>query len=174
MPLVDPDAAVEVVVKNGKRFVALPSRVEAEKVVHNTRRKLADLPDITDRMNPISAVIAYQLFGLDNEEIAVALKLTTTQVSQIIATDAYTKMYETVVGNLQKQSMDEVKDVFQQHAKRAAEKIVEHIGSNSALVSHRAAKDALAFAGYSPEQNAQNRMSDGLVIKIYQGEQHGA
>lgn len=170
MPLADPNAPVEITVKNGKRFVSLPSKLEAEQIVHNTKRKIADLPDIPDRMNPISAVIAYELFGLDREEIAIALGLTIYQINQICSTEAFDKMRQVVLSNIQKQSVDEVKTIFQEHAKTAANKIVEHVGSNSALISMQAAGKVLSYAGYSPEEARVNPMDTGLTIKIYNGD----
>lgn len=157
-----------VTVKDGRTFVSIPSRVQAENILHTTRRKLADLPDIPDRANPISAVVAYDLFGLDAEDIAAVTGLSPGQVSSIMVSEAYSQMRAAVIANVQAAAQDQVTSVFKSKAAHAAHRITEHIDSARADVSLRAAKEALSFAGYGPrEASGQDIMRAGLNIVVY-------
>lgn len=154
--------------EGGKTYVSLPSRIDAEQVVHAANRKLADLPDVPEHTNPISAVIAYELFGLSTEDIAIAFAMTVHHIEAMRRTEAYGTIRAAIVANVTAASQDEVTAIFKSKATTAANKIVEHIDSAQGLISMRASKEVLTMSGYGPAQdNAQDRMSQGLNIIIY-------
>ena len=166
--LAPPSDRPTVTVKGGRTFVSIPSKLQAEHILHTARRKLADLPDLPERTNPVSAVLTYDLFGLDPEDIAAATGLSSPVVSAMQRSEVYSQMRAAVVANVQAAAQDQVTSVFKAKATHAAVKITEHIDSARADVSLRAAKEALSFAGYGPrEASGQDIMRAGLNIVVY-------
>jgi hypothetical protein len=162
-----PDEPVEITIKNGKRFIQLPSKSEAEQLVHQVRRRLADLPDIPDRTNPIAAIISYELFGLSQNEIAIATRLSISQINTIMNTEAYSQMKASIIETVKSTVTDQVTETFKNSAKSAAQKITDLVAAPSGTVALRASKHVLDYAGYTPKsKDPSEKMRDGLSIVI--------
>jgi hypothetical protein len=110
--LANPDDPIEVTRKDGKVFIALPSRVDSEQIVHRAYRKLGELPAPSKQTNPIAVIIGYELFGLSDEDIAIAMNLTVPQINQIKRNDAYIIMRKGIVDNVVNKGKNEVKNIF--------------------------------------------------------------
>lgn len=141
-------------------FINLPTVTEAQTVVANTRRKLADLPDIPQKMNAISAVVAYSLFGLNESEISVALGVPVERVRAIQMLDAYTEMTDAVIDGIKTQDQDPVQKLIHQHSLGAAQRVAQlAMDADDEKVQLGAAKDILDRAGHRPADVKEFRMS---------------
>lgn len=144
------------IIEDAPTLVEVPSNTEAVQLVIKTRRRIADLPDIPKRMHVVGAVLAYKLFGLDETEIALATGMTEEQVGRIIVSDAYTQLYTKAVEGILHADADNVRNLFAQGARAAAQNVVKLAQSNNAL-GFRAAKDVLDRAGMRPADVVEHR-----------------
>jgi hypothetical protein len=148
-------------------FVAIPTHTEAVKMITATRRKLADLPEVPRTMNAVGAVLAYTLFGLDDEEIAIATGLTVDQVGRLKVSDPFTQMHDTVVRTVIDSETDVVRDLLAKNARNAAATMVEALQAGSRSDRMAAARDILDRAGHRPADIVEHRhrVDGGLVIE---------
>lgn len=153
--------------KNGSTLVEVPTAVEAQERVVATRRRLIDLPDIPERMNTLGLVLAYELFGLFPNDVAIATGLTLDQITNIMMLDAYGELRTTVVDGIVEQDAQGVRDVFAQKAQRSAERIVELAESTRPDIALSASKEVLDRGGHHTKQiiEHQHKMEGGLRIE---------
>lgn len=153
---------------NNAGLVEVPTNREAQELVINARRKLADLPDVPRTMNAISVVLSYSLFGLDDMDIALAIGSTETQVAKIRESDAYRTMHESVLRSILDAETDVVRDIFKQHSRMAANVLVDSLHNGARSERMFAAKDFLDRAGHRPADIVEHRhrMDGGLTIEI--------
>lgn len=150
-------------------LVEIPSNTEARNIVVNARRKLADLPDVPRTLNAVSVVLSYSLFGLDDDEIAVATGFSTTQIANVRKGPAYASMYESVVQSILEAEASEVKDIFVQSSRKAARTFVNAVdGDDVTQVQLAAASQVLDRAGMRPADIVEHRtrVENTLVIEI--------
>lgn len=150
------------VVKPGQPQVAMveiPTNSEARELVVRTRRQLVDLPAVPKTMAAINVVLVYELFGLSDDEIAVASGLTSQQVMNIKATSAYATMRGHVTETVLKAESEDVRTLFQQKAKIAADQITDLMRNGKQEVRLSAAKDILDRAGHRPVDVYEHRVS---------------
>lgn len=142
------------------KHVQIPSNTEAQKIVANTRRKLVDLPDTPQRMNAISAVVAYTLFGLSEDEISVALSVPVERIHAIKMLDAFVDMTDAVMEGVKAQDLDPVQGIIHKHAQNAATQIAMlATQADDEKVQLGAAKDILDRAGHRPADVKELRVS---------------
>ena len=134
----------------------VPSHSEAVNLVVRTRRRIADLPDIPARMHVVGAILAYRLFGLDDQEIAIATGMSEAQVGRIIVSDAYTSLHDKAIEGILTAESENVRNLFSQGARTAAQNVVRLAQANNAL-GFRAAKDVLDRAGMRPIDVVEHR-----------------
>jgi len=148
-------------------FIEVPTHREAQKTITATRRKLADLPEVPRTMNAVGAVLAYTLFGLDDEEIAIATGLTVDQVGRLKVSDPFTQMHDTVVRTIIDSETDVVRDLLAKNARNAAATMVEALQAGSRSDRMAAARDILDRAGHRPADIVEHRhrVDGGLVIE---------
>lgn len=155
-------------------LVEVPSHTEARELVVATRRKLADLPALPRTMNAISAVLAYTLFGLSDDEIALATNMTLEQVSRVRAQEAYTSMKQGVVDSILQADSDNVRELIAQQAQTAVGVMSKALrGKKVGNTQLAAAKDFLDRGGHRPVDVVEHRhkMDGGLVIEIVRKDQ---
>lgn len=150
------------------RFVEVPTHREAQRIVTTARRKLSELPEVPKAMNAIGAVLSYTLFGLDDDEIAIATSLTVEQIGRIKVSDPFSQMYDAVVRSVLDAETDIVRDLFQKKARNAAEVVVRALDEGTRADRMAAAKDILDRSGHRPVDVVEHRhrMDGGLVIEI--------
>jgi hypothetical protein len=148
--------------------VEVPSGPEAQRIVTAARRKLSELPEVPQTMNAVSVILSYTLFGLDDEEIAIATKLTVGQISRIKQGDAYTQMHDAVVRSVLDSETNVVRELFVKKAKQAAEVVVRAMEEGTRADRMAAARDILDRSGHRPSDVVEHRhrMDGGLVIEI--------
>jgi hypothetical protein len=147
-------------------YIEVPTNSEAVHQVLSVRRRLADLPDVPKHMNTVSIVLAYKLFGLENDDIAIATGLTEQQVGNVLLSDAYSRMHDTVLDSIRESDTSTVRGLMSAASLRAAKKLVAFTQDDSAL-GLAAVKDVLDRAGHRPADIVEHRhrMEGGLVIE---------
>lgn len=168
-PLPDPDDPVEFTRgEDGQVFISLPSRAEAEQIVHRAYRKLAELPAPAKTTNPIGIIISYELFGLSDEDIAIATKLTIPQINQIRRHEAYSSMRKQITENVVNAGVTEVKSLFVEKQKKAADRVIELVDSPKGNIALKASAMVLGGAGVSLQASAtaKDNVMEGIAIVI--------
>ena len=152
---------------NGKRFVAVPSNGEAQQQIVSMRRRMIDLPDVPQRMNTISVVLSYELFGLNHDDIATAVGLSPEQVGTVQMLDAYRDMRDAVIESIHETDVDNVRSVFMAKAQRSAERIVELADSARPDIALMASREVLDRSGNTVKEIVEHRvkLEGGLVIE---------
>ncbi len=165
--VVMPDGSVESGPQK-QEFVEVPTHAEAQQIVTATRRKLSDLPEVPRTMNAVGVVLSYTLFGLDDEEIAIATGLSVDQIGRIKVNDPYTQMHDAIVRSIIDGETEVVRDLFTKNAKRAAKTVIAALEEGSRSDRMAAAKDILDRSGHRPSDviEHRHRMDGGLVIEI--------
>lgn len=150
-----------------KKLVEVPTHREAVELVVGARRKLSELPEIPRTLNAISVVAAYTLFGLDDDEIALACGITTGQLGRIREQPTYKKMYAGIVDTVLEAETNEVRSIFVQHSRKAATRIVQAIDDEGGT-GMLAAAQVLDRSGHRPADVIEHRhkVEGGLVIEI--------
>lgn len=163
------------VVKGGQEFVEIPTHHDAQRIITATRRKVADLPEVPKTMNAIGAVLAYTLFGLDEDEIAIATGFTSAQVGKIKMSDPYTQMHEAVVRTVLDSETNVVRELLAKNAKNAAHVMVDALQSGARSDRMQAAKDILDRSGHRPADVVEHRhrVDGGLTIEYVKREDRG-
>lgn len=158
--VVDPNAKKQEVI-----IIDKPS--EAAKLVARTRRTLADLPAIPAKMNVVSVVLAYTMYGLSDEEIGIATELTVVQIKRIREDDAYKSASQVVKDAILNSDATDVKEILAAGAVSAARRIVGDVGAKGAG-GFAAARDVLDRTGHSAGRSTLDEMmkSGGLTINI--------
>lgn len=149
-------------------IVAVPTNREAQQLVVAARRKLADLPDVPRTMNTINVVLCYTLFGLDDEAISIATKLSMEQIEKVRLTDAFTSMRDQIVSTVLNSESEDIRGLFVQHARNAASTVVDVMQSGKSADRLNAAKDILDRGGFRPNDVVEHRhqLEGGLTISI--------
>lgn len=156
------------VIKDRKAWVEVPSATEAQKIVTRTRRSLIDMPLPVAQMNVVTVVLSYTLYGLADQEIAVAAKLTIDQVKNIRTLEAYTTMSAAITKSLLETEANDVRNFFQQHAMGAAQKVVTLAQEEDGALGLKASQDILDRAGFRPADTVEHthRMENSLMIEF--------
>lgn len=139
-------------------IVEIPSATEAQRLVTETRRTLAELPAIPDTMNPINIVLCYDLFGMSSSEIAVATRLTVEQVESIKAHDAYGQMRASVCKSIQSATENEVVDIMAKGRVRAARKLYKLVDNTDPDIALKASSQIMTHS------KAMNDKTDGMDV----------
>ena len=157
--------------KYSSPFVEIPSASEAQEIVARTRKSLADLPVAPQQMNALSLVCFYTMWGLSPQDIAIQLGVSLDQIKKIKKLPEYQAMHQDIFKSVMETEANDVRGFFQQHAKGAAQKIVDLVEEEGAL-GLTAAKDILDRAGHRPADVVEHRhrMENSLIIEYVKKE----
>ena len=149
-------------------FVEVPTQREAQRIVTQTRRKLSELPEVPRTMNTVGVVLSYTLFGLADDEIAIATGLTLDQIGRIKMSDPFTQMHDAVVRSVLDAETGVVRDLLQRKAYDAAQTMVAALAEGTRADRITAARDILDRSGHRAADVVEHRhrMDGGLVIEI--------
>lgn len=166
---IDPSTG-KVIRDSAAKFVSVPSPSEAQALVVRARKTVADLPMPPQQLSGVGLVAFYTLFGLGDVDIALALdsRISVEQVKEIKKSDAYTEFMNAAKENILNTETETVRDVFQKHAKSAAQRIVELAQEDNDVLAFKASQDILDRAGHRPADVVEHRhrMEDSLNIVI--------
>jgi hypothetical protein len=157
-------------------MIEIPTHREAQRIITDTRRKVADLPAVPKTMNAVGAILTYSMFGMDDEETAIATGLSIEQIGRIKVSDPYSQMYDAVVRRVLDSETDVVRELIAKHARDAAVVMVDGLNSGSRTDRISAAKDILDRSGHRPVDVVEHRhrVDGGLVIEYVRRDDHVA
>lgn len=170
--MIDPTTG-KVIKPKTNNYVEVPSARDAIKQITAVRRSINDLPAPPKQMNAISLVVMYHLFGLADEDIAIASGLTVDQVGRIKMLEAFGTMLNNVSDSIVTQETDDIRQMIASKAKRAVHRIVETLEDEDNPNAFRAAQDILDRAGHRPADIVEHRhkMEGGLTIEYIKKDQ---
>jgi len=156
------------VIKNVLGMIEVPTHSEAQRIVTQTRRNVNELPELPEKMNTISVIVAYALFGLTDSDIAIATSLPIEQVRNIKGLEAYDEMYDTITRDIIEADSDDVRNRFKQHSRQAQDKVLDLLDSENEGIVLRAADGILDRAGHRPVDVVEHnhKIEGGLHIEI--------
>ena len=108
-----------------KNALKLKSNLQLQVEEAKARRKIEDLPIQNSKMNTISVVLAYYLFGLSVHDICLITKLPEEQVSSIMMLPAFSEMMNEVTKAIIEKDTDDVRNYISMQTKAAAKKVVD-------------------------------------------------
>lgn len=164
--LVMPDSSLRK--PNAPKMIMVPTNTEAQKIIHNANKRLADLPTLPGHMHTISVVLVYSLWGLVDEDIAVATGLTKQQIATIRAHEAYATLQRDMVASIVRSDQDDVRNLIAQHSRAALATVVELMDSDDDKVKLGASNSILDRAGHRPNDIVEHRhtMESALRIEV--------
>lgn len=149
-----------------KDALILKSNTQLQIEEAKARRKIDDLPIKNSKMNTISVVLSYYLFGLSNKDISLITKLPEEQINSIIMLPAFSEMMQSVTKSIIEKDTDDVRNFIATQTKKAAKKVVDIMENASPKFALEAAKDILDRGGHRPVDIVEhiNRMDGELRI----------
>lgn len=156
--------------KAERKWIEVPAPGVAQELVARARKTVADLPAPPAQLTGVALVAFYTLFGLSDTDISLAVdsRLSVVQVRNIRELDAYRDFMESAKANIIETTADRVRDLFQNHAVNAAEKVVELAETGDDVLAFKASQDILDRAGHRPADIVEHRhkMEDALHIVV--------
>jgi len=148
--------------------VEVPSGSQAQAQIAAIKHKLADLPAPPKQMNTVSVVLFYNIMGVDDYEIAYATGLTEQQIGQIRMSDIYEEFRQKLLDQIHNNDSGDIRNLFNFHARRAAEKVGTLVDSSNSAIALAASKDVLDRAGHRPTDVVEHKhsMENALRIEI--------
>lgn len=158
----------KVVREKKERFVEIPSASQAVAIVAKTRRSVAELPLPPSKMNALSLVLFYSMWGLAEADIAIAVGISREQVANIQKLEQYKQMSNDIASAVLAHESNEIRDIFVKHSRTAAEKIVDIVSNadEDSVLGFKAAQDILDRAGHRPADVVHHKhgLDDSLKI----------
>lgn len=136
-------------------------------------RKLGDLPDTPDKLNPVCAVLTYTAIGLSNEDIATALRTSVENIERLKQLDVYKQIADMFDKTVFEDAKQNAKHIIARAADRAAGTMVSHVEDEDPNISIIAAREVLRIAGVSTEEDRTKQLG-GLKIVIEKNDNKGS
>lgn len=155
-PVQNPAVRVAREIKSGR---------EAAAFLERTHRKLGDLPETPEKMNAIAAVLMYTGVGLSDNDIAVALRTSTENISRLKELDAYKQLSEMFDATVFEDAKRTANHVLARASANAAKRMVDLVEDEDAGIALAASRDVTRLAGVGVDKPDEGRIS-GLNIKI--------
>lgn len=114
------------------------------------RHRIDELPIQDSKMNTISVVLCYYMYGLSLHDISIITKLPIEQVQNIVMLPAFSEMMQNVTKSIIENDTNNVRDYIAQQSKKAANKITEIMETAPAKYALAAAQDILDRSGQRP------------------------
>lgn len=138
-------------------FVPVPTNVDAQRLVSNTQRKLLDMPGTPAQLNGWAAVLVYTASGIDDKEIALALRLTPSQVRSIKQQPGYLELERNMIAAVKEQTAEAVQDILSQGEVKAANRVVQLVDTVDEKVALAAANSILDRRGHKAAEKIDIR-----------------
>lgn len=157
-----------------QEVVVVPKHSEAVELVAKTRRQIADLPAVPDTMNVVNVVLMYTLYGLEDEQIALATQLTEAQVVKIRSHDAYKAASALAREAILNVESSDVKEILASGARKAAKRVVSVIDDEGAQ-GFAAATTILDRTGHGAKNNDIGDLlkNGSLMIEVVKKDNSG-
>jgi len=138
---------------------------KAAQTLQRMSRKLGDLPDIPEKMNPIAAVLLYNAIGLSNADIATALGASESQIEQLKASELYAQLFDLFDKSVFEDAKRNARHIIAKATDKAATRLVDALDSDDVGTRLAASDRVLKYGAVSLEQET-NRLPGGLKIVI--------
>lgn len=143
---------------------------KAVETLQKMHRKLGDMPDVPQKLNPVAAIITYRAIGLDNEDIATALGATTEQIETICQSDVYKQLEQMFDQTVFEDERRNAKHIIAKASQKAAATMVDMLDSNDENIALVASRDVLKLTGISTEEENTRRTSGLRIVVSRKGE----
>jgi hypothetical protein len=164
---IDPTTGKKIVEKR-PTYVEVPAPSTAQQMVIKANKSAADLPLPPKQMSAVGLVAFYTLFGLSDRDIALVVgnAMSVQQVQRIRELDVYKQFMEDAQKNILESERDNVRNMFQQHSRAAASKVIELANSDNDVLAFKASQDILDRAGHRPADVVEHRHRLENTLKI--------
>ena len=168
------DPSGKVVREKKERFVEIPNASQAVAIVAKSRRSVAELPLPPAKMNAVSLVLFYTMWGLGEADVALAIGISREQVANIQKLEQYKQMSSDIQAAVLAHEGNEVRDIFTRHAKTAAMKVIDIVenADEDSVLGFKAAQDILDRAGHRPADVVMHKhgLDDSLKVLYIKSE----
>ncbi len=158
-----------VVTELPKQAVMISKEIEsgraASRTLQRMHRKLGDLPDIPQKMNPVAAVILYTCIGLQDADIATALSATEAQIATIKESELYGQLFKLFDRTVFEDAKQNARHIIARASDKAATVMVDALESKDPLIKLSASREVMKLGGISLEEKNERTIS-GLHIRI--------
>jgi len=129
-------------------------------------RYLNDLPGDANGTRAIAVIAGLTLFGLSNREISIVCNTDIDKVGAIKQSERYEDFSTGIIDNVMRAQSDNVRAMFVNNAKSAAENIIGGLKSKIPEVRHMASKEVLDRGGFRPIDVVEHRVRHENELKI--------
>lgn len=129
-------------------------------------RYLTDLPGDLNSTRAVAVICGLTLFGMGDRDIAYICKTDIEKVTSIKQSQRYEDFSSGVVDNVMRAQGDNVRSMFVNNAKSAAEHIISGLKSKNPEVRHMASKEVLDRGGFRPVDVVEHRIRHENELKI--------
>lgn len=137
----------------------------AAKALEHVHRRLGDLPEQTEKMNAIAAVLMYTGVGVSDEDIAVLLKTSQENIARLKELDAYKQLAEMFDNTVFEDAKRTANHIVSRASASAADRIVRAVSDPDAVIALAASRDVLRLSGVGTDKADPTKIS-ALNIKI--------
>jgi len=158
---------VDGAIVNEDVLVPVPNTEELKREVVAARKRISDLPVPPNKMNTLSVIIAYSIFGISDEDISLTLSIPLEQLKTIKISSVYTTLQKQLIDNILQSDASDVRGLFIQESRTAAQTMFTLMRSENETTRSVAAKDVLDRAGQRPVDVIEHlhKVEGGLVIE---------
>ena len=143
---------------------------QAAQTLQRMHRKLGDLPETPQKMNPIAAIVTYRAIGLNDEDIAVALGASVEQIQTVCASEAYKQIEQMFDQTVFEDERRNAKHLIAKAASRAAITMTSMIDSSDENIALVASRDVLKLSGISTEEERTRSQGALRIVVTRKGE----
>jgi hypothetical protein len=168
---------MEILLNNGKiaKKIEPTNKLNVTKIKTNrqlqeeearVRHRIDELPMQDGKMNTLSVVLSYYLFGLSVRDISIMTKIPEENISNIIMLPAFDEMMKKVTTAILENDQNNVRDYIQKQTVKAANKVMEIMETAAPKYALAAAQDILDRGGHRPIDIVEhvNKMDGELRI----------
>jgi len=153
-PVAQPPAPVEKQVEQPavKKAREIKNGRQAQETLERIHRKLGDLPETAEKMNAIACVLMYSGVGLNDADIAVALRTTEPVIKSLKALDAYKQLAEMFDSTVFEDAKRTANHILSRASANAAQRIVSLIEDEDPNIGLSASKEVTRLAGIGADR----------------------
>lgn len=151
---------------NDIKSISIKTNAQLQQEEARIRHRIDELPIQDGKMNTISVVLSYYLFGLTVNDISIMTKLPVEQISNIIMLPAFEEMVNKVTKAIIEKDTDDVRNFISKQTKKAATKVLEIMETAPAKYALEAAKDLLDRGGHRPVDIVEHNINMDGELRI--------
>ena len=129
-------------------------------------RHLNDLPGDTNSTKAIGLITALTLYGINDREISFICGTEMEKVVAIKQSERYNDMLGGIIENVMRAQSDNIRTIFVNSSKEAAQHIVSGLRSKVPEIRHMASKEVLDRGGFRPVDVVEHRVRHENELKI--------